>query len=37
VAGILDSLSSRIEQAAADPALQTLRPSILNAAFTGQL
>lgn len=37
VARILDSLAERVNQVHANPALDTLRPSILNAAFTGQL
>lgn len=37
IAGILDSLSNRIKQAASGPALEALRPAILNAAFTGRL
>lgn len=37
VARILDSLAERMSKVRADPALDALRPSILNAAFTGQL
>jgi type I restriction enzyme, S subunit len=37
VARILDSLAERLRKAHTDPALDALRPAILNAAFTGQL
>jgi type I restriction enzyme S subunit len=37
VARILDSFAGRVSKIHADPALDALRPSILNAAFTGQL
>jgi type I restriction enzyme S subunit len=37
IARILDSLDERFRERQADPALDALRPSILNAAFTGQL
>ncbi|MGH3851208.1 MAG: restriction endonuclease subunit S, partial [Pseudonocardiaceae bacterium] len=37
VVRILDSLVERVSKVHADPALDALRPSILNAAFTGQL
>ncbi|MGH3721541.1 MAG: restriction endonuclease subunit S [Pseudonocardiaceae bacterium] len=37
VARILDSFAERVSKVHADPALDALRPSILNAAFTGQL
>lgn len=37
VARILDSFAERVSRVHADPALDALRPSILNAAFTGQL
>jgi type I restriction enzyme S subunit len=37
VARILDSFAERVSKVYADPALDALRPSILNAAFTGQL
>jgi type I restriction enzyme S subunit len=37
VASILDRLAERLNSAYAEPSLASLRPSILNAAFTGQL
>ncbi len=37
VARILDSFTEQASKVHADPALDALRPSILNAAFTGQL
>jgi type I restriction enzyme S subunit len=37
VARILDSIAERVSKVHADPELDALRPSILNAAFTGQL
>ncbi|MGH3546665.1 MAG: restriction endonuclease subunit S [Pseudonocardiaceae bacterium] len=37
VARILDAFAERVSKVHADPALDSLRPSILNAAFTGQL
>lgn len=37
IAAILDGLADRLERARANPAVQALRPAILNAAFTGQL
>lgn len=37
VARILDSLAERMDRAHSNPTLGSLRPSILNAAFTGQL
>jgi type I restriction enzyme S subunit len=37
IARILDSLGERVRKVHADLALDALRPSILNAAFTGQL
>jgi type I restriction enzyme S subunit len=37
VANTLDRLAERLKSAYAEPALASLRPSILNAAFTGQL
>ncbi len=37
VARMLDALAERLKTAYSEPALDALRPSILNAAFTGQL
>ncbi|WP_344079491.1 restriction endonuclease subunit S [Streptomyces crystallinus] len=37
IASTLDRLSERLNSAYAEPSLASLRPSILNAAFTGQL
>ncbi|MBZ6132239.1 hypothetical protein [Streptomyces olivaceus] len=37
VARTLDALTERLDAAHSEPALDALRPSILNAAFTGQL
>ncbi|MFI6210859.1 restriction endonuclease subunit S [Nocardia brasiliensis] len=37
IAAILDGLADRLERARANPAVEALRPAILNAAFTGQL